>query len=432
MKAKFTFTVLSDITLMFNAAVHGGASLIVNNLPVLRINCASQSIEPQLQFFKRHQWESMNVIQSTEDICKEWKGNGAEGYRDNIATYATHVYAELETNDRTESVRTSGRPTVIENYVSGSILPTIILEVIDDLGQGPAIGVTNDTVQSTLSSPDGLFSGFLTIPLTEGIGRFVGISGFSSNGTRHLLIEFSEESLKPINISVEVRSCFVGESLALDSSVCVQCNAATYNFHPETANGCLPCPENGNYISSVIVPEKGHWHSFPCSEHIQRCLTDAACDFSDREEKLSDFEDVTSCDFRESAIAEYGDLLCKRVSTSKIERSCSIRSFRDTPDRCADCAKGLRQIEILRLQRMLRRIRELRPDSSVASDVDGTGCVYDERQPLVARRQTRGNARDVAGNGTRSRTFHRNDLLAQHSDDGNVGHGSSSQRKTSS
>lgn len=312
-KANCTFVVLRDTAFKRNRAFLG-ASLFVNNLPALRINCSSKTIELQLEFFKRWQWESMKVIQS-KSICKEWKGNKANGYGNNIATYAAHVHAKLEINNRTKSLRTSEKPTVIENYASGSKLPTILLQLVDALGQGPAVGVCNDVISATMSSlDDRLFFGTIVVALNESRGNFTEITAFRSPGKYRLEISFNEESLKPLPFVVEVRKCIIGETSGPDDSICILCNAATFNFRPEGKTGCLPCPEHGNCTTSVIVPEKGYWHSFPCSEHIQRCLTIRVCDFGGRNARLTKFvESAENCHFSEAESKEYQDLLCKPV-----------------------------------------------------------------------------------------------------------------------
>lgn len=233
--------VLSDTVFERNHAFLG-AFLFVSNLKSVRLNCSSGSLEPKLEFFKRAQWESMKIINTTEGDCAKWKSNHADRYR-NIATYASGVYAEVEEGNKIEQVRMSGNPTVIKNYASGSLLPTIWITIIDDLGQWPAIGIKNDTVQATMISPDGFILGTVSIPLINGKGNFTGITGFCSNGTYELVIEFSEKSLNPLKLYVEVRQCRVGESSSSDGSLCVECNTATYSFHPEEAKSCQPCPE---------------------------------------------------------------------------------------------------------------------------------------------------------------------------------------------
>lgn len=63
-----------------------------------------------------------------------------------------------------------------------------------------------------------------------------------------------------------------------------------------------------------MTPEKGHWHSFPCSDDIERCLTDRACDFEDRDIRLAEFVERTmKCTFTENEIEEYGGLMCRTV-----------------------------------------------------------------------------------------------------------------------
>lgn len=129
-----------------------------------------------------------------------------------------------------------------------------------------------------------------------------------------MVIKFSQKSLPPLEIIVEVRSCSVGEALAANGTICTPCNAATYNFQPTEETGCQPCPENAKCTSAVIVPIAGFWHQSPCSNHIQRCLTDNPCGYKDRETKLDAFvEHLDRCNLTDNEILEYANLQCTEV-----------------------------------------------------------------------------------------------------------------------
>lgn len=261
----------------------------------------------------------MDNIKST-GICENWKGNKARRYGDNIATYASRVIAEIVRDDSsTEPVQTYGNFIVIEGYESGQLLPDIQLQIVDDIGQGLAIGVMRTVVRARLSSPDNFLSGVVTIRPIKGRETFTGIFGIGSNKTYDLIINFSEMTLAPLRILVKVRACHIGESLSPDGLRCFLCNSASYNFRANRSKACLPCPENTDCSSSVNIPEKGYWHSFPCSEHIQRCLTNKACSHEYRQRALTDLVvDVKTCDFNIVKIANYRSLLCAQVYFSII------------------------------------------------------------------------------------------------------------------
>lgn len=255
----------------------------------------------------------MNAIRSSDDVCPEWRGNSADEYGQAVGTYAAKVKKVIYQQDRDAVVLYDGY-YFVANHASGSALPTVYLEVVDWLGQGPAIGVLSDNISATMSSPEDFFDGSVTVLLEDGHGNISGVTGFQPPGHYNVVVSFSEESLKPLVIEVQIRGCRIGEAAAASGSICEPCNGETYNFFPEDGMNCQPCHKDGNCVETFIRPNKGHWHQSPCSDHIQRCLTNKECDFEGRDEKLAEMmKSYENCNFDERFITSYNEAQCAVV-----------------------------------------------------------------------------------------------------------------------
>ena len=152
------------------------------------------------------------------------------------------------------------------------------------------------------------------MPLDSGEADIAGIATINSPGNYTVKIEFKEEDLPELILIVNVRRCLIGESTSTDDKLCSPCSATEFNFDPESEQ-CQPCPENGNCTSDVIHPNPGHWHSDPCSDHIQECLTHEACDYEERQQRLVNASrDIHSCEECDAVLlGNYSDAQCRQA-----------------------------------------------------------------------------------------------------------------------
>lgn len=217
------------------------------------------------------------------------------------------------TGEETEVI---GNHYVVQDHESGTALPTVALEIVDELRNGPAVGLNNDTVTATMTSTGSdLFAGSVNLPLYGGTGEFSSIAGQQRSGNYGVTITFSEESLETVTIIVEIKPCSIGEASAANGTICEPCNGLTYNFLPEGNDGCQPCPEDGRCDNAVIRPKEGYWHPFPCSIRIQKCLTKWACEFDGREHLLHELgTKLSSCNMSEQVEADYKHNQCRQVT----------------------------------------------------------------------------------------------------------------------
>ncbi len=301
---------LTETQFSSNEASVAGGAVFTGYLEAVRFSCTNASSDVNLRFYEEMEWKRLRQVQSDKDICSSWKGNRAEVYGQNIATYA--ATAEMTLEDANRCVCVSGRENcVIDGYRIGTDLPTATVELLDELGQRPAINYI--LVYASMSSPNSEFLlGSIVRPMENGSCTFRSVKGFVPPGEYNLTVEFGEKEIEDIGITVKVHNCSVGEFVS-PAGFCDSCSSTTYNFLL-SANVCLPCPENGNCESHVITPEDGYWQQMPCSERLHRCLPTSACEFKDRSQNLKTVvENVTSCDFEEEWIEDYTQAQCAEV-----------------------------------------------------------------------------------------------------------------------
>ena len=313
--AKCTFLALRGSNFVGNEAVAAGGVVLASDLSAIRVGCTSPEPLDPLAFMNRTQFEGLIVLNSRGSVCESWRRNRAGDYGDNLASYGREVKKVIRFEDSGEEQEMDGNIYFLLNHLSGSQLPNLFLTVVDEAGQGPAFGAGNETVVATMWSPDGLFTGSVHVRLENGVGNFSGISGYREPGFYDVRVDFSSGSIPSFTILVEVRRCAIGEVSASNGAVCQRCKGNAFNFYPDRQDlGCQPCPEEANCDSHVIRPRTGYWHSSPCSQHMQACLTERSCDEAGRDERLEEVgSSVQNCNFSTQFVESYTKSECNKV-----------------------------------------------------------------------------------------------------------------------
>ena len=294
-----------------NEASIARGAVFTGYLEAFRFRCPNTSSVVGLPFHEEREWKDVRQVESDKDICSSWKGNRAEVYGHDVATYATT--AQMTVNNAKMSICTSGGVNcVIEGYRVGTDLPTATVKLIDGLGQRPARNYR--PVNASMSSPSNKFLlGSIIQPMESGSFTFQSIRGFVPPGEYNLTVEFDRMVIKNVGITVKLDNCSVAELIS-NAGFCEGCSSTTYNF-VLSATVCRTCPENGNCESRVITPNDGYWQKTPCSDHLHRCLPTSACESKGRSGKLNaKVEDVSNCDFGEEWIEDYTRAQCSEVS----------------------------------------------------------------------------------------------------------------------
>ena len=309
-----------------NNALSEGGAIFTGYLKGIRFGCCSTSSCPptskqsNLAFYEENDWTALKLISSREDFCDEWKGNSAEKYGQTVASHA--VGAQI-----------SGRP-VIKGYRSGDPLPTLQVLLLDGLKQNRATILQEIT--ATLSS-NGFLGGDVGLRIQNRSADFPRLVGFGLPNTYNVTIRFDNSTFKPLTVNITVRTCTINEVPVGEHNVCTPCSSTSYNFHT-SATECEPCPANGNCEKKAIVPNEGHWHSSPCSAHIQRCLTSYACKSKDRTKRLQEMSsDLKTCNMSEwSNISKWNNEAYKQKLCAEAS---SIRLCMESPAIC-HCVQG--------------------------------------------------------------------------------------------
>ena len=305
---------MTNTSMIDNKAQLAGGAVFIDTAAGFRLNCSAESTGRELEFYAEKRWDSMKRLTSTEEICTSWENNSADRYGPVVATSVSDVQKDISDKETGLSRLVNGTNYTVHNHRSGEPIPMIVLTAVDELGQSPAVGENNKDIEAMMSSPDGFFIGRVIEPL--GVeGASLSAAGFVQPGNYRILIIFEGADLESFEITVEVKPCDIGEVTSRNGTLCVSCNAVSFNFYPKEDLECHPCPANGDCSSQVIMPERGYWHRTPCSEHIQRCLTEEACDSDSRENTLAELtQDVQTCQFDDQYLQDYTEAQCREVS----------------------------------------------------------------------------------------------------------------------
>ena len=316
--------------------------MFVGYSSAIRFQCGQLKDDDDLLFYKRRQWETFYCLTTKNDLCSAWKGNKAAVYGDQIGSYA--VAAELIVESKNDKdIEWSKKQKIFKNYRSGTILPPIQIRLLDGLGQRYA--TSDHDIVATMSSTTDFLADAITMTIKDGAGSFSRIAGNAPSGNHRVVIEFNDETIESLSLTVHVRQCKINEE-ASDDSGCDPCNDSSYNFDPQTGK-CQRCPDHSNCESHMILPEPTFWHPMPCSIHVQKCLASEACK-PDGWEGLKKITDgAENCSFSKKDIDNYREAQCLKVDLDRCllpaetVRVMDYVLYRDTPVPFVDLAKSL-------------------------------------------------------------------------------------------
>ena len=314
-----------------NASLVGGA-IFANRLESIGFQCNSSSENDNLTFLDEKDWNSLRRVTPDEALCPSWRNNSAFRYGQVVGTYAKMAKMTVEYEGKETEVL-SGEGYEVPDYVGGSQLPTMAVEFLDELKQGPATVNTHHGISAVLSTSEGFQVGNVSLPARGRKASFPGMIGFGLPGIYNMSIRFIQDNsrdvtdIDPLIITVHVRNCTIGEVPVGKTKICNNCSTSAYNFDPE-AEECQPCPKNGNCTTRVVIPNAGYWHATPCSVNISRCLTSYACKFDNRLERLTNLtRNMKNCTVNTTTIEEYQQKQCVEARDQSHIRSaepCSL------------------------------------------------------------------------------------------------------------
>ena len=313
--ADCTFVALSGTLFTKNRARIAGGAILASDLNMIHLNCTAQGNNEALAFLDRFgDFQYMDVLNRFNSVCPDWIDNEAGVYGDVIGSYANRLRKWLQDGQSNSTVEIIGNRYRVEDHQSGFLIPIVFLQMVDALDQGPVTGIDNKPINAVMKSPNGLFTGELKLELEGGAGNFSGVAGYVRPGDYDVDISFNQRNLPQLILTIEIRKCTIGESIAANGTYCQPCGGDTYNFFPEEG-GCVACPENAKCDSVAIRPRPGYWHPIPCATRIQECLIERACDSGDRDQRLKEVESgMKDCNFTSAFVKDYQAALCRKVS----------------------------------------------------------------------------------------------------------------------
>lgn len=123
-------------------------------------------------------------------------------------------------------------------------------------------------------------------------------------------------SLAALALSVSMRNCFIGETLA--QLECKVCQSGTYSLDPSM--NCKNCPSSALcYGNFTMVPRPGYWRASPLSDHFFQCPNSQAClgspDALNYTGECAEGYEGVKCQSCESGYYQWGNIYCSPCPT---------------------------------------------------------------------------------------------------------------------
>eukprot|EP00210_Caulerpa_lentillifera_P000169 g164.t1 len=321
-------------TFIKNEARDSGPAIQTNNVSSIRVDCKHSKF---IEFLSMSDLLQLPAVDNRRN-CYSWKGNqvtSSVGTLGTVGSYARRVNISFILDSMRDHDQWIDGHT-IKNVKSGEFLPTIYVTAVDEFGNGPAF-VSGGIPDAELYSPDGFFPGKIPMRLPNGTGRFEDIVGFKVPRIYHLSIRFTNGDIEEMKFSVEIRECEIGEEPSTDSILCEACDLLSFNFEPKNGR-CTTCPKHGDCSGRFIIPDSGYWHSSPCSHYLRRCLTEEACEFDDRKNKLRNAtKSLKTCVLHQTVANKYAEEQCKPGYTGMLCGACEELYGRYGLFNCGKC-----------------------------------------------------------------------------------------------
>ena len=178
-----------------------------------------------------------------------------------------------------------GSTTFLEKVPSGQILTSPFqFNLVDSLGQ--VVSTANTFyARITANSKEVLVSGNIESKSVNGLFIFEDFTLTAEPGLPHnITIEVDSIYVKSLNVTVQFRSCELGEVQV--SNACSICPLNTYSLKLG-ASLCNPCPSGAECLGGLkVYPLPGYWRASETSNTLWSCFSDAACLGSDNYSSL--------------------------------------------------------------------------------------------------------------------------------------------------
>ena len=281
---------------------------------------------------------------------------GEGGYGPDVATTASGFFATLIYDNGTRVTLEEGAECDLGDWKSGDGFPTMQISLYDDYGQGPARRGSSSVdlphsdlgnvrlpdysapVTAVLRSADGLLPNDIVADLASGETNLTIGSPMVKPGLYAATLSIPDLPSEGIRLKVRVRPCIINEVPREDDRGCIECDPGRYNFDPRKGS-CVTCPDDGDCLGRYILPHSEHWNAFPCSHHVQKCISKEACLGRDSDAlNTTSFENrAAGCDLSEKEVRDYQSALCEEGYEGALCGSCTSDHGKLGTVRCLAC-----------------------------------------------------------------------------------------------
>ena len=308
----------------------------------------------------KEQVEGRNVTTSyaRNPVCLVDGSNtvGEGGYGPDVATTASGFFATLIYDNGTRVTLEEGAEYDLGDWKSGDGFPTMQISLYDDYGQGPARRGSSSVdlphsdlgnvrlpdysapVTAVLRSADGLLPNDIVADLASGETNLTIGSPMVKPGLYAATLSIPDLPSEGIRLKVRIRPCIINEVPREDDRGCIECDPGRYNFDPRKGS-CVTCPDDADCLGRYILPHSEHWNAFPCSHHVQKCISKEACLGRDSDAlNTTSFENrAAGCDLSEKEVRDYQSALCEEGYEGALCGSCTSDHGKLGTVRCLAC-----------------------------------------------------------------------------------------------
>ena len=350
----FTVSIV-NATIMHNTATQSGAGIFDENLPLLSIDGKSMKVHE-----KTFNCQTMERPQSNA-LGENFRNNIVfGGYEENLASLSVGFCLYAFKGGRLVETISADKNYTLPKWKSGDDFPILRVVMHDQYGNDFTRTINKDFLNKTSGyEPEEAYDQPVNVVLSsktkiETTSPFLrnrvyeDISSGSGNisvgnpyvrpGRYQLKLGVEGFEEQSVTLEVQIRDCAINEESDRDDTFCRPCDSNQYNFHSaDLAWNCRLCPDNAECTTAFIFSREGYWNAFPCSNQIERCVYEDACNFTglDMVEELTRSE--KPCLFSDEVIEQYQSSQCAAEYEGPLCGSCLNDTGRLGSSVCTPC-----------------------------------------------------------------------------------------------
>ena len=311
---------LSRVVFKKNEAKDYGAIAFLSDPSSALYSCDVESSSSELKSV-----EDAAKSKTTEDgFCENWDDNIVTDKDPETEEFSSLFHSvrfvAVNHSDMTEKTAENDDSDLLNlgPLRSGSRIPAIHMKQLDVFGNElqPSL---NLKIDANLVFHGGYFEGNrsdIKAHMVDNVVSFPPVMIYAPPGEYTLSVSYNTGSFsKTKHLKLTIDECAPDEVFVKESSTCAKCDSAHYKSGGE----CVLCPAGSECHGLFLAPTVGKWHKTPCQSRSRDCLTEDACKYTGRGEKLKEFLDgLSSCEVETNAVDTYDTLQCDEVRSVPI------------------------------------------------------------------------------------------------------------------